>query len=101
LSDKVNFPEQEIYMRLQGRAREAFEQLVRKHATASKEELFELFQVVVESDALVRESLTQGIFDDMKKFDPGRAMYVMGLVNVDHPEAVAAVKLLLSQMRRQ
>ena len=41
-------------MRLQGRAREAFEQLVRKHATASKEELFELFQIVVESDALVR-----------------------------------------------
>jgi hypothetical protein len=88
-------------MRLQGRAREAFEQLVQKHATASKEELFELFQIVVESDALVRESLTQRIFDDMKEFDPSRAMYVMGLVKGDHPEAVVAVKLLLSQMRRQ
>ncbi len=88
-------------MNLQGRAREAFEQLVREHPTATKEELFELFQIVVESDVRVRESLTQRIFDNMKEFDPGRASHVMGLVKRDHPEAVAAVKFLLSQMRRQ
>ena len=88
-------------MNLQGRAREAFEQLVRENPTATREKLFKLFQIVVESDARVRDSLTSKIFDDMNEFDPGRASYVMGLVKRDHPEAVAAVKLLLSQMRRQ
>jgi hypothetical protein len=101
LSYKIIFPEQEIYMRLQGRAREAFERLVLEHPTASKEELFELFQIAVESDARVRESLTHRIFDDMREFDPSRAMYVIGLVKGDHPEAIVAVKLLLSQMRKQ
>jgi hypothetical protein len=88
-------------MRLQGRAKEAFEQLVQDHPTASREELFELFQIVVASDARVWESLTQRIFDDMREFDPKRASYVMGLVNGDHPDAVAAIRLLLSHMRRQ
>ena len=73
-------------MRLQGRAKEAFEQLVQDHPTASREELFELFQIVVESDARVWESLTQRIFDDMREFDPRRASYVMGLVKGDHPD---------------
>lgn len=88
-------------MNLQGRAKEAFEQLVREQPTATKEELFELFQILVESDARVRESLTQKIFEDMKEFDPQRANYVTGLVNRNHPDAVAAVEALLSQMRRQ
>jgi hypothetical protein len=88
-------------MNLRGQAREAFDQLAREHPTATKEQLFKLFQIVVESDARVRDNLTQSIFDDMKEFDPGRASYVMDLVKCDHPDAVAAVKLLLSQMRRQ
>jgi len=74
---------------------------VQDHPTASREELFELFQIVVESDARVWESLTQRIFDDMREFDPRRASYVMGLMKGDHPDAVAAIKLLLSHMRRQ
>ena len=53
----------------------------------------------MESDARVRDSITQSIFDDMQDFDPGRASYVMDLVKCDHPEAVAVVKRLLSQMR--
>ena len=87
-------------MNLRGQAREAFDLLAREHPK-TKEQLFKLFQIVVESDARVRDSLTQSIFDDMKEFDPGRASYVMDLVKCDHPEAIAAVKLLLSQMRRQ
>ena len=90
-----------VTLNLQGRAREAFEQLVRENPTATKEKLFELFQMVVESDARVRDSLTQRIFDEMKEFDPERARYVMDLVKRDHPAAVVAVKILLSQMRRQ
>ena len=87
-------------MRLQGRAKEAFEQLVKDHPTATREELFELFQIVVESDAGVWESLTHGIFDDMREFDARRASYVMSLVKGDHPDAVAATRLLLIHMRR-
>lgn len=88
-------------MALQGRAREAFERLMQEHPNATREELFELFQIVVEADARVHESLTLRIFDDMKEFDPSRASYVIGLVKSNHPEAPAAVRALLSQMRKQ
>jgi len=60
---------------LQGRAREAFGRLMQEHPNATREELFELFQIVVEADARVHESLALRIFGDMKEFDPSRASY--------------------------
>jgi hypothetical protein len=51
--------------------------LMQEHPKATREELFELFQIVVEGDSRVHESLTLRIFDDMKEFDPSRASYVI------------------------
>lgn len=67
-------------MGLQGRAREAFERLMQENPNA-----FELFQIVVEADARVHESLTLRIFGDMKEFDPSRVSYVIGLVKAIIP----------------
>lgn len=88
-------------MRLHGKAKEALEQLMREHRCASKEELLELFQIIVEDDPRVRESLEQNVFDDMIAFDPDRARNVIDLIGNDHFEAIDALKSLLTEMRRQ
>ncbi len=71
-------------MNLRGQARKAFDQLAREHPTATKEQLFKLFQIVVESDARVRDSLTQSIFDDMKECHRQWETDPSGTLNLTH-----------------
>jgi hypothetical protein len=70
-----------------------------RHPALTAEELFELFRAAIKDDDRIINSVIQTVYDDLLRYDSGRARGIMELLVRREPLARSAFQALLTEAR--